>query len=67
MWSKFSASATRSRAKQAEDDERGYPLGRRRRIVKRAGIDGEAERLGHHGAGGFEVGAGHRAAEPSTS
>jgi hypothetical protein len=49
---------------QAEDDERRQALSRRRHVIERAGIDAEAQRLGDDRAGSFEVGAGHRAADP---
>ena len=49
--------------KQAEDDERGQALRRRRRVVQRAGRDGEAERRVDPGAVLLEIGAGDRATE----
>ncbi len=48
---------------QRQDDERSEPLGRRRRVVKRAGINRDAQRFRHHGAGAFEVGSRDRAAD----
>ena len=48
---------------QRQDHQRGQPLRRRRRIVKRAGLDRDAERLGDRGLEFFQIGASHRAAD----
>src|SRR6185503_12386348 len=48
---------------QAEDDERGQALRRRRRVVERSGWYAHGERLGDKGVEFFQVGARHRAAD----
>src|SRR6185312_8496656 len=48
---------------QAEDDERCQALRRRRRVVERAGLYAQRERLGDKGVEFFQVGACHRAAD----
>ena len=48
---------------QRQDHQRGQPLRRRRRIVKRAGLDAHAERLRDDGFEFFQIGARHRAAD----
>ena len=48
---------------QREDHERGESLRRRRRIVERAGLRRDAERLSDGRAIFFQIGARHRAAD----
>src|SRR5450759_2713826 len=48
---------------QSEDDQRRQPLRRRRRVVERAGLDLDAQRLGNPRLVFLQIGARHRAAD----
>ena len=63
MCSKLSASRDAQALEQREDDQRGQPLRRRRRVVERAGLRSHAERLGDLASIVLQIGARHRAAD----
>ena len=63
IWSKLSPRLTFEPVEQAEDDERGEPLGRRRRVEQRAVVELERQRLAQPRLVAAEVVARHRTAD----